>query len=194
MYNNVLRNTKKLKKGKSGEEKIINNIKNNFDIYFKIINNTEIEINNKKTEIDIILILSTGIYIIESKNFSGFIEGKINDNKWIQKFYNNKTKSFSIYTFMNPINQNNYHIDMISKDMNINKDIFRSYIIFSDNIKIPKNLKMNDSKKKIKVINNKDLIKELINDMKNNDISISHEEIDKYYIELKYYRNHKKLY
>lgn len=70
MYNNVLKNTKKLKKGKSGEEKIINNIKNNFDIYFKIINNTEIEINNKKTEIDIILILSTGIYIIESKNFS----------------------------------------------------------------------------------------------------------------------------
>lgn len=95
---------------------------------------------------------------------------------------------------MNPINQNNYHIDMISKDININKDIFRTYIIFSDNIKIPKNLKMNDSKEKIKVINNKDLIKELINDMKNNDISISHEEIDKYYIELKYYRNHKELY
>jgi len=185
-----LKKEKNIKKGKSGEEKIINNIKDNFDVYFKVINNTKINNNNQKTEIDIILILSTGIYIIESKNFSGFIEGNINDNKWIQKFYNDKEDKFSIYTFINPIYQNNYHIDMISNDMKIDKEMFRSYIIFSDNIKIPTNLKVMDNEKKVKVINNRDLITELIKDMKNNDISISHEEIDKYYIELKYYREH----
>lgn len=181
----------KIKKGQIGEQIIIDNIKKNFDVYFKVVHNTEILNQNKKTELDIILILSTGIYIIESKNFKGhYIKGKFDDKRWTEIFYTKK--GLKTYSFYNPIKQNEHHIDMISGSLDIDKRIFKSYIIFSDNIKIPDNIKQ--EKDKYRVINNKDLIDNLITDFYNDDINISHEEIDKLYVKLEYYNKHPKMY
>ena len=54
------------------------------NIYFKILTNVVIYdfSNDRITEIDLILITTSGIYVIEGKNWTGIIYGKITDRYW----------------------------------------------------------------------------------------------------------------
>lgn len=173
-----------IEKGRVGEQIIENNINKNIDIYKKIIKNVILYKDNKKTEVDIILITCTGIFVIESKNFSGYIFGNENHKSWTQVITKDKHN-----TFDNPIIQNQYHIDFISKNLNLDKTYFYSYIVFGDNAKL-QNITINEENKNIKVINNKDLIENIILDIHKSDILITHEQIDKMYIDLNYFYAH----
>lgn len=64
----------------------------------------------KTTEIDLLLIHETGIYVFEVKHYKGTIYGKDTDNIWTQYFRTTKNS-----TFKNPMLQNNYHIDALKK-------------------------------------------------------------------------------
>lgn len=59
----------------------------------------------KTTEIDLVYLHETGIYVIESKNYSGWIFGDEKSQKWVQTFPNGQK-----FSFYNPINQNLGHI------------------------------------------------------------------------------------
>ena len=61
--------------------------------------------NGKPTGIDLVFIHETGIYVIESKNYSAWIYGNGDDQDWTQVFPNGKK-----YPFYNPIKQNETHI------------------------------------------------------------------------------------
>ena len=170
----------KINKGMIGEELIVKEIEK-LDIYHKIVQNVYIDIDNKKTEIDIILITCVGVFVIESKNFNGIIYGKQNDINWTQ-FLNYENKN----QFKNPINQNEYHIKFLSKYLKKDISIFYSYIIFGNDANINKVITDDD----IKVIKLYQLLKYITEDIHNNDICLSNEEIDKIYIDLKYYKDH----
>jgi hypothetical protein len=64
---------------------------------------------DKMTEIDLIFIHETGIYVLESKNYSGWIFGKEEDKHWTQTFTNGKKVSF-----YNPVIQNKTHIILLT--------------------------------------------------------------------------------
>ena len=66
--------------------------------------------NNKTTEIDLLLIHETGLYVFEIKHYKGTIYGKDTDRTWTQYFRTEKNN-----TFINPIEQNRYHISAINK-------------------------------------------------------------------------------
>ena len=69
-------------KGIEGEN-VISNIIQYAPMYKKIVRNAYIDMNeNKKTEIDIIAISTKGIYVIESKNYEGWILGDEKSNQW----------------------------------------------------------------------------------------------------------------
>lgn len=172
-------------KGIVGEELICNEIEKNLDIYYKIIRNVYIYKDDNKTEIDIILITTTGIFVIESKNYNGYIYGEEKDYNWTQFI-----KKGTTYQRMNPIRQNNYHIKFLSQYLNKPEDDFKSYVVFSDNAKLSK---INYNHKKSRVINTKHLILYLINDIHDSNIIYTHEEIDKIYIDLKYYNEHSNI-
>ena len=90
--------------------------------------------NGQKTEIDLIMLHTSGIYVIESKNFKGWIYGKEEDMKWCQVF-NKKHKNF----FYNPIRQNQNHIKNLIEAMGtepINTKIIYSVIVFSDDCEL----------------------------------------------------------
>lgn len=173
-----------IEKGRLGEQIIEDNIIKNIDIYKKIIKNVILYKDDKKTEVDIILITCTGIFVIESKNFKGYIYGNENHKSWTQVITKDNHN-----TFDNPIIQNQYHIDFISKNLHLDETYFYSYIVFGDNAKL-QNITINKENKNIKVINNKDLIENLILDIHKSDILISHEQIDKIYIDLNYFYSH----
>lgn len=94
------------------------------------------------TEIDVILIHDSGIYVFESKNYSGWIFGTETQTKWTQTLPSGKGKSQKSY-FFNPIIQNKVHIKWLQTYLQKEyPDLpFYSYIIFSDRCTL-KNIKL----------------------------------------------------
>lgn len=89
--------------------------------------------NNKTTEIDIILLTLNGIFVFESKNYSGWIYGNEKQEIWTQTLpAGNKIHKEHFY---NPIMQNESHIKTLK---NLIGDTFLIYsvIVFSDNCKL----------------------------------------------------------
>ncbi len=99
--------------------------------------------NGKTTEIDAIMISQSGIFVFESKNYSGWIFGDENQKKWTQTLcarYGAQKEHF-----FNPIMQNQYHIDYLKKLINKNVKI-HSIIVFSDRCEF-KNIKRKQNSK-----------------------------------------------
>lgn len=81
----------------------------------------------KTTEIDVMMIHETGIYVFESKNYSGWIYGDADKRQWTQTLKNGwKNK------FYNPILQNRSHIQALSEYLSLPREHFHSYIVFSE--------------------------------------------------------------
>lgn len=118
-------------KGEYGENSTTEEFKNFFDdnsVYYKILKNTYLPYSdNKTTEIDIIIISEYGIIAVENKNYSGWIFGSFNANKWTATYWNG-TK----FQFYNPIKQNYTHIEILKKyiDNKYHNKIY-SYIVFN---------------------------------------------------------------
>lgn len=93
----------------------------------KILMNLNIPVEDEKTtEIDLILIHETGLYVLEVKHYKGTIYGKNTDSTWPQYFRTTKNS-----TFKNPMLQNEYHIKALR---NIFKNIpIQSMIVFTNN-------------------------------------------------------------
>ncbi|SHI07229.1 nuclease-related domain-containing protein, partial [Clostridium grantii] len=80
------------------------------------------------TEVDLIMLSETGIYVFESKNYSGWIFGDEKNKNWTQSLQNKQKNKF-----YNPIWQNKGHISALKDTLGINKeDFYKSYIIFSE--------------------------------------------------------------
>jgi len=77
----------------------------------KILMNLQIPTGDgKTTEIDLLLIHETGLYVFEMKHYKGTIYGKASEQKWTQYF---RTAPNS--HFYNPILQNQYHIKALQR-------------------------------------------------------------------------------
>lgn len=99
----------------------------NIKYQHKIIYNCYIpKTNGETTEIDIVAITEKGIWVIENKNYKGWIFGDAYSKKWCQIL--NKDK----YFFYNPIWQNKTHIKYLSNILNtIPENYFKSIIVFN---------------------------------------------------------------
>jgi hypothetical protein len=122
----------------------------------------------KTSQIDNIFMSQKAIYVIEAKNYQGFIFGSESQASWTltrkkTKTYTNKRgksyqKSFiNKYPFYNPIMQNQTHIEALKKLMNTTSPIY-NIVVFS-NKALLKDVKTN----RIDCINVKDLYKTIKN-------------------------------
>ena len=83
--------------------------------------------NDKFSQIDLVLVTSEGIIVIEVKDYSGWIFGSGNNTNWTQVLSYGKRK----YKFYNPIKQNNNHINELRKTLKqFEKIPFFSVIVF----------------------------------------------------------------
>lgn len=102
----VLRSTAK-EKGKRGERRVTDRLTYlSYKYEGKYINNLMLSVKDGSTQIDHIYIDRSGVYVIETKNYSGNVYGDDYSNKWTQVFNYGRTKS-SLY---NPVKQNEGHI------------------------------------------------------------------------------------
>lgn len=86
--------------------------------------------NGETTEIDVLMICSKGIFVFESKNYSGWIFGSENQRYWYQTLPKGRGNSQKD-RFYNPIIQNQSHIKHL-KALLGEKLPIRSIIVFSD--------------------------------------------------------------
>ncbi len=87
------------------------------------------------TEIDLLYITAKGIFVIESKNYSGYIFGNERSPKWTVTLYGGKDflgrKKVEKIQFYNPIWQNNTHIKFLKKYLGEDTQTI-SVIVFSE--------------------------------------------------------------
>jgi len=122
-------------KGDFGEEKIQKELNSFFlDGYRKFIQNAYVPLKNGDlTEVDLIMLHKSYIYVIESKFYQGWIFGSEKQTNWTQILNKN-----SKHKFYNPIKQNQTHINALSLFLGINKSKFISYIVFANNSTLKK--------------------------------------------------------
>ncbi|MBQ8895497.1 MAG: NERD domain-containing protein [Clostridia bacterium] len=77
----------------------------------KFIMNANIPVTeDKTTEVDLMMLHETGLYVFEIKHYKGTIYGKSDDATWTQYF-----RTVQNSTFKNPVKQNEYHISALKK-------------------------------------------------------------------------------
>lgn len=87
--------------------------------------------NGETTELDVILLHESGIYLFESKNYSGWIFGTETQQYWTQTLPKGRGRSEK-NRFFNPIIQNKVHLKWIQNYLgNLSWPIY-SYIVFSE--------------------------------------------------------------
>jgi len=82
------------------------------------------------------MICHEGIFVFESKNYSGWIFGSEEQKNWTQVLPAGRGKSNKIY-FYNPVRQNKAHIRELKKHISINVPIW-SVIVFSERCTLKK--------------------------------------------------------
>lgn len=88
------------------------------------------------TEIDVLLIAPQGIFVFESKNYSGWIFGNEKSQFWMQTLPSGRGKTHK-ERFLNPIMQNKLHVRCLKRV--IGRDVpIHSIIVFSDRCELKK--------------------------------------------------------
>lgn len=132
------------------------------------------------TEIDLVMISESGIFVFESKNFSGWIFGNERSKKWTQTFPNKKK-----FQFFNPIWQNNTHINALKNLMKLDNDnLYKSYIIFSERCTLKK---ITVQSKNVKVIKRNRLVCNIKSDVEDSPKRLSQVQIESIYKVLREY-------
>lgn len=103
-------------KGYIGEVNVSSQLYRMSLIDYKILNDVLIAVDGYTYQIDHVVISRYGIFVIETKNYSGIIEGKVKDLNWVQIIRNKKNYLF------NPVIQNEKHIKALTKLLNIAED------------------------------------------------------------------------
>ena len=131
------------------------------------------------TEIDLIMISATGIYVFESKNYSGWIFGDENSRYWKQIFRGGRH-----FQFYNPIWQNRKHISILKQHLGLGDEVFRNYVVFSERCVLKK---MSVYSPEVKVMNRDELACEIVEDMTQRPEIFTPLEIEQIYNELSRY-------
>ena len=93
---------------------------------YKIINDVLVKFNDRTIQIDHIVISVYGIFVIEIKNYKGWITGSDNSEYWTKNMFGNK------YKFYNPVRQNKAHISALSRQLGLSFNKFIPIIVFSN--------------------------------------------------------------
>ena len=150
---------------------------NNLKGEYIVLKNAYVPLKNKSTEIDLLMIHEKGIFVFESKNYSGCIFGKADDTNWVQKMSNG-----SKHVFYNPIKQNNTHIMALADYLSLPNSAFTSYIIFSERCtlkKVPK------STQEVVILQRNKMLKNLRKELKKREIIYTKEKIKEFEMKLK---------
>ena len=119
-------------KGKRGERQVAKRLMRLPDGY-TIFNDVYILENGKSSQIDHVVLSLHGIFVIETKNYRGWIYGNEKDQYWIKNMYGTK------YQFYNPLLQNYSHVKGLQSLFGFPSQYFIPIVVFTNAAKIKGN-------------------------------------------------------
>ncbi len=97
-----------------------------------VLNDIMIAVNGKTHQIDHIVLSKYGIFVIETKQYNGYITGSKYDKKWVRHLRGNE-----LVYYTNPIRQNYGHVKAVCQLLNISETkAFNIVCIPSKNVKL----------------------------------------------------------
>lgn len=91
---------------------------------YRIITNIMLPTDEGTTQVDHIVVSRYGIFVIETKNYKGWIFGKETDSQWTQQIYKYRNR------FQNPLRQNYKHTKTLSELTGIPEKYIQSIVVF----------------------------------------------------------------
>ncbi len=148
-------------KGKIGESRVSRILTKLNREEYKVLNNLYLPTSNGISQIDHIVISIYGIFVIETKNYKGWIHGHENSEYWTQTIFKYKTR------FRNPIKQNWSHIYALKEILpNFQQAIYHPIVVFAGSAEL-KNVTSN-----LPVIYDFHLLREITDNSINTNLSI----------------------
>ena len=120
-----------------GEALVADAIEKQFKRPHVLLNNVTLTVGNDTTQIDHILVADTGIFVIETKHYAGWILGHTHDKQWTQVIYHTKSR------FKNPVHQNYGHVKALMALFNLPDEAFHSLVVFSGEAELKTDLGLN---------------------------------------------------
>ena len=77
------------------------------------------------TQVDHVVVSDFGIFVIETKNMTGWIFGKEKQKKWTQVIHRTK------HSFQNPLRQNYMHTKTLANLLDLPHEYFKSVVVFT---------------------------------------------------------------
>lgn len=132
-------------KGVIGERRVAKILSKKLPNDYVVVNDITIPCSLGTTQIDHIVFSTHGIFVIETKNYSGWITGSDKAEYWQKNMYGYK------YKFRNPIRQNYAHVKALQALLPLGDHCFQSIVTFSNSASLR-------NRHNALVVNNYDLI------------------------------------
>ena len=100
-------------RGAKGERRVADILRRLPEDEYKVLNNLLVQSRFGTTQIDHVVVSVHGIFVVETKNYSGWIMGSEHGEQWIKNMYGHK------YSFRNPLKQNMAHIRALQEILNL---------------------------------------------------------------------------
>lgn len=111
-------------KGQDGEIRVALDIATLDHAEYRAVHNVTVMVSDGTTQIDHVVLSKYGIFVVETKNYTGWIYGKEREKEWTRKSNGGANR------FQNPIRQNHRHIKSLSELLGVEEHLFHSVIAF----------------------------------------------------------------
>lgn len=116
-------------KGAIGEVKLHDNLQRQLSDEYRVVTNILMPSEHEArqddtTQIDHVVVSRYGVFVIETKNYEGWILGGERQKTWTQSLYKKKFK------FQNPLHQNYKHMKAIQSRFKVSDDKIQSLVVF----------------------------------------------------------------
>ena len=104
---------------------------------YRSLDNVTIPAKEGTTQIDNIIVSRYGVFVVEAKNYNGWIFGSERDAQWTQSLFGKKSR------FQNPLRQNYRHVAALAEFLGLPQDRFHSMVMFWGDAEIKTDLPQN---------------------------------------------------
>ena len=102
---------------------------------YHLLNHVTLRLENGTTQIDQVLVSRFGIFVIETKDYKGWIFAGPRDRYWTQVLYRAK------FRFQNPLRQNHRHVRAIQELLDfLPADVVRPVVVFTGDAEFKTNI------------------------------------------------------
>ncbi len=113
-------------KGLAGERRVSRLLRRRLDQgSYQVIDNLLLTADNDTTQIDHVVVSVHGIFVLETKNFRGWIFGSERDRTWTQQIFAFRTR------FQNPLRQNWKHLKFLEAVTGVGADKIYPVVVFA---------------------------------------------------------------